>query len=431
MWLVSIPVQAKGPADRLVISSSRLDEDIVVTDSVLLSLLSWEYLIDLPTPLAELPQDIGDGYEILREYRDGDSYHPFDQMVYYPSQAGQSGYVFFEGIVNGSSEYDGKWFAAKPEGEAVIQRLVSYPNLNPYVVVFGDHSELTVLDAVSLEPVQQIAPGDMTVARVASTADGRGVILSSGVAVFQLDLTSGSLCEIREGNLLNATVDGQHLLIRTPSTLELWNAGTFDVEASISLAPTSWLFMSPNMLEVYTLAMDGDDLVLTPFDTLTLQAKTGVTSLSELERTARYSAVWDVVFGVFYLTDGVDWWTWDPFFHKLSPSQVIDLPAGAVPITAWWNRLYLHSDEMGGILVVDRESRRNNAHWQPERDFSRVIAGGDSFYAIEGDTLFRLDKQTGDILAQAAIPGGMVDLAYVYLDMSDSGGDVTAKVGCP
>jgi hypothetical protein len=270
----------------------------------------------------------------------------------------------------------------------------------------------------------------MTVARVASTADGRSLLLSSGVELFQLDLNGGSLCEIVEGSLVNVTPDGQHLMTRTQSALEIRQTESFDLEDSIPLAPTSAVFVSPDSLQVYILSVDGDDPVLTMFDTLTMEAKM-TTTLSELGEAATTNAIWDPVFGAFYLTDGASWWMWDPFVHKMSPSQVIDFPSGAVPIHAWWNHLYLHSDEMGGILMVNRDSRRDNTHWHPERDFSRVIAGGDSFYAIEGDTLFRLDNQTGDILAQVTIPAGMVDLAYVYLDMSASGGDVTAKVGCP
>jgi len=35
---------------------------------------------------------------------------PFDELHYYP----YTGYVFYDGIVNGSSEYDGKWYTANP-----------------------------------------------------------------------------------------------------------------------------------------------------------------------------------------------------------------------------------------------------------------------------------------------------------------------------
>jgi hypothetical protein len=38
---------------------------------------------------------------------------PFDQLHYYP----YTGYVYYDGLVNGSSEYDGKWYAATPSAE--------------------------------------------------------------------------------------------------------------------------------------------------------------------------------------------------------------------------------------------------------------------------------------------------------------------------
>jgi hypothetical protein len=38
-------------------------------------------------------------------------------LHYYPD----SGYVFYDGIVNGSSEYDGKWYTANPNIKSVFE----------------------------------------------------------------------------------------------------------------------------------------------------------------------------------------------------------------------------------------------------------------------------------------------------------------------
>ena len=56
------------------------------------------------------PSNPGIGYEIRRFYIDGRREIAFDRLHYYPD----TGFVFYDGIVNGSSEYDGDWYKASP-----------------------------------------------------------------------------------------------------------------------------------------------------------------------------------------------------------------------------------------------------------------------------------------------------------------------------
>ena len=65
------------------------------------------------------PADPGQGYQVVRVYVktvDGKpTDYPFDQLHYYPYVG--AGYVYYDGVVEGSSEYDGKWYAANPAAE--------------------------------------------------------------------------------------------------------------------------------------------------------------------------------------------------------------------------------------------------------------------------------------------------------------------------
>ena len=45
----------------------------------------------------------------------------FDRLHYYPD----TGFVYYDGLVNGSSEYDGKWYTAKPEIKTVFESALS------------------------------------------------------------------------------------------------------------------------------------------------------------------------------------------------------------------------------------------------------------------------------------------------------------------
>jgi hypothetical protein len=67
------------------------------------------------------PADAGQGYEIVRVYVEGSTDAPFDRLRYYP----YTGFVFYDGLINGSSEYDGKWYAANPSAEAPFRKVLA------------------------------------------------------------------------------------------------------------------------------------------------------------------------------------------------------------------------------------------------------------------------------------------------------------------
>jgi hypothetical protein len=52
-------------------------------------------------------------------------YLAWDSLRYYPNTTNGRGYVFYVGLLNGSSEYDGHWFYAVSSSETVFQKIVN------------------------------------------------------------------------------------------------------------------------------------------------------------------------------------------------------------------------------------------------------------------------------------------------------------------
>jgi len=125
LMLLAFPraASAKG-AFGLVVISGGLAADIEVTDRHLLDFGSFN---DFSQSLIEAPADPGTGYVISRGWPN-DAFTPFapwDRLRYYPGAAGQPGYVFYEGLVNGSSEYDGHWYRASADAEKYMLPLLA------------------------------------------------------------------------------------------------------------------------------------------------------------------------------------------------------------------------------------------------------------------------------------------------------------------
>ena len=62
------------------------------------------------------PARSGPSYEVNR---DG-----WDHLRYYPGVAGAPGVVYYEGLYNGSSEYDHQWFVVPPEQDAPLRQIM-------------------------------------------------------------------------------------------------------------------------------------------------------------------------------------------------------------------------------------------------------------------------------------------------------------------
>ena len=104
----SLTVLAKGSFAFISITGPDLKEAVRVSDPALTT--DPFVFADFFQDRTEAPDDPGIGYEITRYYVDGNRESAFDKLHYYPD----TGFVYYDGIVDGSSEYDGKWYTANP-----------------------------------------------------------------------------------------------------------------------------------------------------------------------------------------------------------------------------------------------------------------------------------------------------------------------------
>jgi hypothetical protein len=122
--IASMTVLAKGGFSFISISGPGIAEDIRATDLKLTE--DFFAFADFSRDTVEAPRDPGMGYEIRRYYIDGKREILFDRLHYYPS----TGFVFYEGIVDGDSEYDGEWYSANPAIKTAFESAVG-ANVQP------------------------------------------------------------------------------------------------------------------------------------------------------------------------------------------------------------------------------------------------------------------------------------------------------------
>jgi len=146
--LISVSVTAKGGFAFITITGVDLKEAIRTADGELT--LGFFAFADFYRNKTEAPADPGAGYEITRYYVDNDHEVAFDRLHYYP----ETGFVFYDGIVNGSSEYDGKWYIAKTEIKAAFESALTG------TTVAAPSSNQPVEQAQKDPTVQQKQPGN-------------------------------------------------------------------------------------------------------------------------------------------------------------------------------------------------------------------------------------------------------------------------------
>jgi len=101
-------VFAKGKFDYIVIRGPGITEDMNVSNPVLTQ--DETTFADFSQGSVNPPAEPGAGFQVVRMIANGSKGVPYDQLHYYP----YSGYVYYDGIVNGFSEDGGKWYIANP-----------------------------------------------------------------------------------------------------------------------------------------------------------------------------------------------------------------------------------------------------------------------------------------------------------------------------
>jgi hypothetical protein len=135
--VTSLTVFAKGGFTFISIAGPGLEEAVRSTDKNLTE--DYFAFANFYLDKVEAPASPGVGYEITRYYVDGKRETPFDRLHYYPA----SGFVYYDGIVNGSSEYDGEWYTANPNIQTVFESALS---------------AASIAGAQSAQPAKQVQP---------------------------------------------------------------------------------------------------------------------------------------------------------------------------------------------------------------------------------------------------------------------------------
>lgn len=113
--MASMTVHAKGGFSFIIVAGADLKDEVRISDPALTE--DFFTFANFFEDRTGAPADPGKGYEITRFYVDGKREIVFDRLHYHP----EAGYVFYDGIVNGSSEYDGKWYVAKAEVRSTFE----------------------------------------------------------------------------------------------------------------------------------------------------------------------------------------------------------------------------------------------------------------------------------------------------------------------
>jgi hypothetical protein len=137
----SRPVFAKGGFDFITITGPNLKEAVHITDAALTE--DFFTFANFYEDKTKEPADPGQGYEILRYYVDGKREIIFDRLHYYP----ETGFVFYDGIENGESEYDGEWYTANVEIKTVFESALS--------IQTGSAAPLEKKEPISASPQSQ------------------------------------------------------------------------------------------------------------------------------------------------------------------------------------------------------------------------------------------------------------------------------------
>jgi sugar lactone lactonase YvrE len=467
------PAEAKGPADRITITGPGLAGELVIEDRATLDALSMGGLENFRLTLHEIPANPGPGYELTRYYKDGDRFWPFDRVRYYPDLSGTKGYVFFIGIVNGSSDYDGKWFAASPPADRILRQTLAANGVvlavdntppQPALILARGSGELYVADAASLatRSIWQVADTPFVFSNVIVAPDGRTLYYTGSGPDGQLvrrslDLSGGAQCSLTQ-QVVMVTASGQQVLVDDRSAaatvgtglrgtvLEIRDPATFDRLQTLALpgsGPIREFFASPDRHWLFVLRSGGDATTLHLFNTTTQQFEAEF-PLRNISEHPLFSGVWDTSGALFFLTDGerlhvVDasrqvLITFNP--HALRDLDSATVDTGGAPFVlagARGGRAFLYhplgrtspvegqSTVAGGLFVFDQYGQLQG-RWRPEVKFAQVIYQDGRLYGLitprgtEITELDALDAENGEVLAQWGLELEAWTLHQAWLD---------------
>jgi hypothetical protein len=122
------PIRAKGPADKAILTGPGIDSGVEITDLDVLTALGFGSLESFERGGLPMPTSAtGTYYELVRYLKEGDDFIAWDRLRYYPQTADQYGNIFYVGLESDDmwSEFDGKWYTARPDGDAAMRKLIA------------------------------------------------------------------------------------------------------------------------------------------------------------------------------------------------------------------------------------------------------------------------------------------------------------------
>lgn len=132
--ITSTAALAKGNFTFIMVSGGNLKTGLRLTDRALTN--DFFAFADFSRDKAEAPANPGIGYEVTRYYSDNGVEHAFDHLHYYPD----TGFVYYDGIVDGWSEYDGQWYTAQPGVKTAFDDALgqqAFPTIPPLILTSG------------------------------------------------------------------------------------------------------------------------------------------------------------------------------------------------------------------------------------------------------------------------------------------------------
>ena len=119
LLIPTMVVFAKGDFDHIVVKGPGIAGELDVANPALTQ--DFFAFADFSKGSIAPPAEPGQSYQIIRVYIVDNKDQPFDQLHYYP----YTGYVYYDGIFNGSSEYDGKWYTASPSANGPFRNTLA------------------------------------------------------------------------------------------------------------------------------------------------------------------------------------------------------------------------------------------------------------------------------------------------------------------
>ena len=122
---------------------------------------------------------------------------PGDVAIYYPHPNGESGYVYYDGIIDGWSDYDNQWYRANIDAEARLLNIINLGSPKPYIAALSDDGTLTLFDLHTLEKEADFSL-DLPVndpVHLSFTDHGKALLVHTQTATFSLNWANLTACE--------------------------------------------------------------------------------------------------------------------------------------------------------------------------------------------------------------------------------------------